>query len=135
MLFWIFVLIFTIGLIASIVTASKDCCGEPAFWTICMIVVSAVIGLIMLMIIICQHCGLKGTIASNETRYEILTYQLENDIYDNDNDLGKRELMVDIQKWNEDLAYNKNAQRDFWIGIFIPNIYDQFEPITLRNTN
>ena len=53
-------------------------------------------------------------------------------IYDNDNDLGKRDLMEDIQKWTEDLAYNRKAQDDFWVGIFYPNVYDQFEFIELK---
>lgn len=52
-------------------------------------------------------------------------------MYRLDNDLGKRELMVDIQKWNTDLTRHKALETDFWVGIFYPNIYDQFEFIEL----
>ena len=39
--------------------------------------------------------------------------------------------MTDIQDWNEDLAKYREIQDDFWIGIYIPNVYDQFEFIEL----
>ena len=52
-------------------------------------------------------------------------------MYDNDNEIGKKELMNQIQEWNEDLAWYKANQKDFWIGIFIPNVFDQFEFINL----
>ena len=87
--------------------------------------------LISLCIFACRNIGVDGYISQMEKRYEMLTYQYENDIYDNDNDLGKRELMTDIQNWNENLAKYREIQDDFWIGIYIPNIYDQFDFIEL----
>jgi hypothetical protein len=83
------------------------------------------------MIVLSQGTA-SATIAENSVRREMLVYQYENDIYENDNDLGKRELMVDIQEWNEDLAYSQAVQDNFWIGIFYANIYDQFEFIELK---
>ena len=77
------------------------------------------------------YIGVDGYISQMEKRYEMLMYQYENNIYDNDIDLGKRELMTDIQDWNEDLAKYREIQDDFWIGIYIPNVYDQFEFIEL----
>ena len=87
---------------------------------------------ISLIVLGVNHIDLKGTLSKIHQRYESLTYQYENDIYNNDNDLGKRDLMEDIQKWNEDLAWYREAQNDFWIGVFIPDIYDQFEYIALE---
>jgi len=78
------------------------------------------------------HIGIDGKIASYEARYESLVYQYENDIYDNDNDIGKRDLMEDIEAWNTELASKKTNHDDLWIGIYIPNIYDQFEFIELK---
>lgn len=95
--------------------------------------VIGIFGIIASVVVLAiNYIGIDGYIARMNTRYETLVYQYENDIYDNDNDLGKRELMVDIQNWNEDLSSRRERQRDFWIGIYIPNIYDQFEFIELK---
>lgn len=132
MLFWITVGVFIILLVLAISFWHSDSCGVDTFASV--VTLDTVIGIaiaVMLVIICVNNTGLDGDIARLNTRYDMLVYQLENDIYDNDNDLGKRELMKDIQDWNEDLASHKENQDDFWIGIFIPNIYDQFEFIEL----
>ena len=91
------------------------------------------VALAVSLIVLGVNCiNLNGTLSKIRQRYESLTYQYKNDIYNNDNDLGKRDLMEDIQKWNEDLAWYREAQNDFWIGVFIPDIYDQFEYIALE---
>ena len=124
MLFWAFVII----VIAGFVLFTFD--WENLGITISVIGIFGIIASIVVLAI--NYIGIDGYIARMNTRYETLVYQYENDIYDNDNDLGKRELMVDIQNWNEDLSSRRERQRDFWIGIYIPNIYDQFKYIELK---
>ena len=87
---------------------------------------------IMIIVAAVNNIGTAGLIALNEQRYESLVYQLENNLYDNDNDLGKKELYNQIQSWNEDLANGKQMQRDIWVGMFYPNIYDDFTYIELK---
>ena len=87
---------------------------------------------IMIIVATVNNIGTAGLIALNEQRYESLVYQLENDLYDNDNDLGKKELYNQIQSWNEDLANGKQMQRDIWVGMFYPNIYADFTYIELK---
>lgn len=87
---------------------------------------------IMIIVATVNNIGTAGLIASNEQRYESLVYQLENNLYDNDNDLGKKELYNQIQSWNEDLANGKQMQRDIWVGMFYPNIWDDFTYIELK---
>ena len=94
--------------------------------------VGFIVAIIMLIVIIVKNTNVDAYVAENQMRYEMLVYQYENNLYDNDNDLGKRDLMEDIQEWNEDLAYHRKAQDDFWVGIFHPNVYDQFEFIELK---
>lgn len=124
MLFWTFVII----IIAGFVLFTFDL--ENLGITISVIGIFGIIASVVVLAI--NYIGIDGYIARMNTRYETLVYQYENDIYDNDNDLGKRELMVDIQNWNEDLSSRRERQRDFWIGIYVPNIYDQFEFIELK---
>ena len=124
MLFWTFVII----IIAGFVLFTYDL--ENLGIAISAIGIFGIIASVVVLAI--NYIGIDGYIARMNTRYETLIYQYENDIYDNDNDLGKRELMVDIQNWNEDLSSRRERQRDFWIGIYIPNIYDQFEYIELK---
>ena len=125
MLFWIWLILFIIGFIIALIDGWEEFgAGISAFSVFCLLVAG-------LFLIGC-HVGVNGRTAKLQARYDSLVYQYENDIYDNDNDLGKRELMEDIQRWNEDLSANQKNQRDFWIGIYIPNIYDQFEFIELK---
>lgn len=132
MLFISTLAILAFGIIAGII-------GDR-FWKLDWLQIPSIISIlfggiafiIMVIVMCCSYIGIDGYIAKNQARYETLVYQYENDIYDNDNDLGKRDLIEDIQEWNEDLAWYKENQDDFWIGIFIPNVYDQFEFIELK---
>lgn len=131
MLFWMTIIVMILGLILFEILFEHD------FEISCTIsgVISglAAIALLIEIVVLCvNYVGVDGYIQRMNTRHDMLVYQYENDIYDNDNDLGKRELIEDIQNWNEDLASRKENQDDAWIGIFIPDIYDQFEFIELE---
>lgn len=122
MIFWLVLLL--------IIVCLRFCDRSWLFITI--VFISLIASIVMLVVIIEANTNVDAYVAENQMRYEMLVYQYENDIYDNDNDLGKRDLMEDIQEWNEDLAYYREAQDDFWVGIFYPNVYDQFEFIELK---
>lgn len=91
----------------------------------------AAVFVVLAIIAIVTNIFAKGKIESNKQRYNSLVYQLENDIYENDNDLGKKELYDQIQDWNEDLARGKALQHDIWVGAFYSDIYDEFNFIEL----
>ena len=104
---------------------------EYATW-----IASVILGVVVLVMSICiieAHIPAEAKVEQYQMRYESLLYQYENDVYDGDDDVvGKRDLYTDIEHWNSDLAYRKRIQRDFWVGIFYPNIYDQFEFIEYK---
>lgn len=134
MLFWLFVILLA-GSIGMIIWYDKTG-GWDDEWKLVAGIAGAIITGVCIgvsLFIIGDAYGCKDAhIAANKVRYDSLVYQLENDIYDNDNDLGKRELYKEIQDWNEDLAYNRKIQKNFWIGIYYADIYDQFEFIELK---
>ena len=133
MLFWISLSMLVIGIIVCVLYYNDTlyCSGWEVIGVI-LTVIGAFTLVISLVFFGVNYFGVNGYVAENQQRYESLTYQYENNMFDNDNDLGKKELLNQIQEWNEDIAWYKENQKDFWIGIFIPNIYDQFEFINLE---
>ena len=94
--------------------------------------ISAAVVIISLGLIIpVNYLTADAEVSKYNAKYEALVYQYENDVYDNDNDLGKRELIAEIQRWNEDLAFNREMQYDPWVGVYYPIDYYQFEFIEL----
>lgn len=130
MIFWLCILSIVVFLGLAVYVEKRFYNYSWLFLAIALI--SFIVTMVMLIDIISRNTNVDAYVAENQMRYEMLVYQYENDIYDNDNDLGKRDLMEDIQEWNEDLAYYREAQDDFWVGIFHPNVYDQFEFIELK---
>lgn len=94
-------------------------------------VIRWVIIFILLLITLTNNIEQRGQIDAYQKRYEILTYQLKNNMYDNDNEIGKRNIYSKIERWNCDLAYRKKMQNNIFVGMFYPNIYDNFEFIEL----
>lgn len=128
MLFFVFIALFAISVLAVIYT------DEMSGWHL-LATIAVALTLITLLIsaigLASVYIGADASVAKWETQYESLTYQLENNLYDNDNDIGKKELMDEIHEWNGNLAYCKKIQRNFWVGIYYPNVYDNFEFIPL----
>lgn len=128
MLFFIFIALFAISVLAIIYTDEMS--GWHLLATI-VVVLTFIALLISTIGLASVYINADASVAKWETQYESLTYQLENNLYDNDNDIGKKELMDEIREWNGNLAYCKEIQRNFWVGIYYPNVYDNFEFIPL----
>jgi hypothetical protein len=132
MLFWIFVIVLAVG-VACIVLGDwmYDNTKYDTEWLImvgwAVTILAALAVLISGLVIAAQHITADAYIAENHEKYKSLTYQLENDLYDNDNDFGKKALYDEIREWNEDLAHYRTVEKDFWLGIFYPDVFDQFE--------
>lgn len=131
MLFWI-LLIVGIVLVVGGVHLSEHT-YEDVGSTVCL-----VLGVLALAaVVVMGICWISvvstetGYIASQHQLYESLVYQAENCIFENDNDLGKAELVKQITEWNTSLAHNREMCKNIWVGFLYHQCYDQFEFIPL----
>lgn len=131
MLFWIFIVLLIVGIVLWVV-GNEYYSDGMLFTGIGLTICGAIAVICSVGIMVENGIEADAKMGSWKARYESLVYQYENELYENDNDVGKRELMVDIEWWNSDLAYRKEIQRDFWVGIYVPNVYDEFEFIPLK---
>ena len=131
MIFWITLIATVVFIVLSI--AFFDSCGFELGGMLSLIIsiITGIAFVVMLIVVIANNVGVEANIEANKQRYESLIYQAENNIYENDNDLGKKELANQIQEWNEYLARGKVLQDDFWVGIFYADIYDEFDFIPM----
>lgn len=86
----------------------------------------------MLIGIIC--CAIKAPMerARLEAEYEVLAWEVQNAVYNNDDDVvGHKETFNQVREWNATLAKKQIQERNFWIGIFVPNIYSDLKPVPL----
>lgn len=131
MLFWLFVAVFIISII--VLTINGKICGDlyDAIGNIFTWagIVSIGVALIMAFAICINNFGADAEAAKYKERYDSLVYQYENEIYCDDDVVY--DLLTDIREYNEDIAYHQAIQGDTWLGIFHPDIYDQFELIEL----
>ena len=130
MVFWLVVAALVISII---VIMFKDKINDDYYIIVDVSeVISVILGVVILFmtVAICiGNFGADAKAAKYKERYDSLVYQYENEIYCDDNVVY--DLLTDIREYNEDLVYHQEIQDDFWIGIFYPNIFDQFELIEL----
>ena len=135
MLYWIFVILFALAVagycIFRYVVHRYKYDGFEDF-CMCAAFTSGTIIVVLLFVIAMMHITVPCQIATQKATYESLSYQVESNMYDNDNDIGKKELMDQVTEYNVDVQKHKALQRNFWVGIFYPDIWDQFETIPLE---
>lgn len=153
MIFWIFVILIVLAI--ALIVATEKASDEYSYGkdnkkfvkfayhndeTICFIsgaiaIISGIVAVMMLIFIIIAHTSADGCKASNEQRYQALIYKAQTESIRDEFGIINKEYIDEVQNWNEDIAKCKSYQRDFWIGIFFPNIYDDLETIDLEQIN
>lgn len=131
MIFWITLIAVVVFVVLAIVFFDSCDFKWVSMLSTIISVIAGIAFVVMLIVVIANNVGVEASIEANKQRYDSLIYQAENNLYENDNDLGKKELVNQIQEWNEDLARGKALQDDFWVGIFYADIYDEFNFIPM----
>ena len=131
MILWISIAITIISAIVSIISFNKF----SNFWdvitsisialSVLFFIISAVLGVIA----VSASVGSESRLASMQEKRNALVYQLENDLYNNDNDLGKKELYSEIAEYNCDVAKGKIMQNNIWVYNLYSDVYDDLELI------
>ncbi len=131
MILWISIAITIISAIVSIISFNKfrdfwDVIGTiSSVLAVLFFIISAVLGAIA----ISASVGSESYLVSMQEKRSALVYQLENDLYDNDNDLGKKELYSEITEYNCDVAKGKIMQDNIWVYNLYSDVYDDLELI------
>ena len=109
MILWISIFVTVICLVIFIISSNKYDGAWDAINAISL--VFAINAFVLSMglggVSIIARAGADAYLASMQEKRSALVYQLENDIYDNDNDLGKKELYSEITEYNCDVAEGK----------------------------
>jgi hypothetical protein len=134
MLFWLAVIAFVVGIIMRVIMNKKrwwklDCAS------LFTILVSSIVLVIMIIILCCQHIGIDARVEKNFEIYNAIEYKVTSGACRDELGLLSKEVIDEVQNWNKDVKYYQAVQDDFWIGIFYPNVFDQFETIDYMSYN
>ena len=128
MVFWIFVILLVVGILVAIFGDY----GWDDFGSV-VAIISGIITIGLLIIIIYNRATINADLEKQKETYKAIVYKVESDACKDELGLLSKEVIDEVQTWNETIIYKKNIQDNFWIGIFIPNVYDEFEIIDYEN--
>ena len=130
MIFWIFVILC---LVFFVLHFKNDCWYDDTFSILAIICLG--ISLFMLVPIAMSHLGSDAEAALLNETHTALVYKMESTTCRDEFGFLSKDVIDDVQEWNETIRKNQALQDDFWIGIFVPNIYDEFQLIDYESYN
>ena len=122
MLFWSFIILFVVGIILY-KAFEFELLGEL------VTILSGLAVIISLFVIICEYTTMDSYLEKNREQYKAITYKIESDTCRDEFGLLNKEVIDEIQEWNKDVRFYQNIQDNFWLGIYYPNVFDEFETI------
>lgn len=125
MLFWLFIILIVVGIVLNNVF---DCeiLGE-------LIIGCATLATIVsLIVIVGEYSTIDACLEQNREEYKAITYKMESNACRDEFGLLNKEVIDEIQEWNKDIRFYQELQDNFWLGIYYPNIFDEFETIDYK---
>ncbi len=122
MLFWIFAILVIIGLV--IIKTDCICYLGEVFALIGGIAV-----VVSLIIMAMEYTTIDSYLEANREIYKAITYKVESDACKDEFGLLSKDVIDEIQEWNKDVRFYQNIQDNLWIGIYYPNVFDEFQTI------
>ena len=128
MLFWISLAVLVLGIVIGII---GDIIDSEVITDIGIagILIGFTASLIMIIFIIVNNCKSYSKLIELQERYTAINTKISTEIYTDKFDINDKDIVDEIYEYNKDVKYGKHYQKDFWIGIFVPNIYDELETI------
>lgn len=97
--------------------------------------VSGIVLFFMIIILCCQYIGIDARVEKDFEIYNAIEYKVTSGACRDELGLLSKEVIDEVQNWNKYVKYYQTVQDDFWIGIFYPNVFDQFKTIDYMSYN
>lgn len=128
MLFWICLSVLGIGIGLRVLSDKIDSYICDVINSI-VLTIGTITTLILSIAAIIINCNSQGKLIELQERYTAINTKISTEIYIDKLDINNKDIIDEIYEYNNDVKYGKYYQKDFWIGMFVPNIYDELEAI------
>lgn len=95
---------------------------------------AVIFGFIMILALIdmaITYIGVDAEIAKKQQHRDFLIAQYKTGVYDS-SVYSQYNLLQKIDEWNCNLAEKQKLTHDYWVGIFVPDYYDDLDYITVN---
>ena len=108
-------------------------------WVQPIAIVLAIIGIIgtsvSLLVMVGMHADAVAQKAKLNETYTAIEYKITSGACRDELGLLTKEIIDEAQEYNETISYYKTMQDSFWLGVFVPDIYNDFELIDYTQYN
>ena len=125
MLFWLFIILFVVGIILYKVF-EFEFLGDFGY---VINIISGLAVIISLFIIIGEYTTMDSYLEKTREQYKAITYKIESNACRDEFGLLNKEVIDEIQEWNKDVRFYQNIQDNFCLGFYYTNVFDEFETI------